>query len=51
MKRKLFKSGNSWAFFVPKTILELLKIDPETDLVELTVENDVLKVKKASVEK
>ncbi|HBG49317.1 MAG TPA: hypothetical protein DDW90_07425 [Cyanobacteria bacterium UBA9971] len=48
MKRKLFRSGNSWALFIPKTIIELLKIDPEKDSIELIVENDVLKIKKTS---
>lgn len=46
MKRKLFKSGNGWALFVSKTILELLKIDPEKDSIKLSMENDVLKIKK-----
>jgi hypothetical protein len=46
MIRKLFKSGNGWAIFIPKTILELLKVNPETDLLEIQIENDVLKIKK-----
>jgi len=47
MKRKLFKSGNGWAIFIPKTIIELLKIDPENDQIEMQIENDILKIKKA----
>ena len=50
MKRKLFKSGNSWALCIPKTIIELLKIDPEKEFVEFEMENDVLKIKKARME-
>lgn len=46
MERKFFKSGNGWALFVPKTILELLKINPQTDKIEMQVENKVLKIKK-----
>ena len=46
MKRKFFKSGNGWAFFIPKAILELLKINPEKDFIEVQVENEVLKIKK-----
>ena len=46
MKRKFFKSGNGWAFFLPKPVLELLKIDPEKDHIEMQVENDVLKIRK-----
>lgn len=47
MKKKLFKSGNAWVLLLQKAILELLDINPETDEVELEVENKVLKVKKA----
>ena len=46
MNRKFFKSGNGWALFVSKTILELLKVNPETDFIEMQMENDVLKIKK-----
>ena len=51
MNRKFFKSGNGWALFVSKTILELLKIDPEKDFVEFQVENDVLKITKVKESK
>ena len=47
MKKKLIASGSGWALFMPKTILELLDINPETDHVEIEVENKILKVKKA----
>jgi hypothetical protein len=47
MKRKLMHSGNGYALFLSKTIIELLKINPEEDFIELQVENDVLKIKKA----
>ena len=46
MKRKLMRSGNGWALFISKTLIELLKINPETDFVEIQIENDVLKIKK-----
>lgn len=46
MERKLMRSGNGWALFMSKTIIELLKINPETDFVEMQVENNVLKIKK-----
>ncbi len=36
--------GNGYSLFIPSTILKLLKIDPETDLVEYQIENDVLKI-------
>jgi len=47
MKKKLFKSGNAWVLLLQKAILELIDINPETDEVELEVENKVLKVKRA----
>lgn len=43
----MYRSGNAWALLIQKAILELLDIDPETDELELTVENKVLMVKKA----
>jgi len=47
MKKKLYKSGSGWALFLPKPIIELLKIDPETDYLEIEIEKNVLTVKKA----
>lgn len=46
MERKLMRSGNGWALFMSKTLIELLKINPETDFLEMQIENDVLKIKK-----
>ena len=46
MERKLFRAGNGWSLLLPKVIIELLKIDPENDTVEMQIENDVLKIKK-----
>ena len=34
---------------MPQTILQLLKVNPETDKVECIMENDVLKIKKLKV--
>lgn len=50
MKRNLSKSGNGWAVFLPKVIIELLDINPEIDKIDLEVENKVLKIKKAEAE-
>ncbi len=47
MQRKLMRSGNGWAVFLSKTILELLKVDPEVDFIEFEIEKDVLRIKKA----
>ena len=46
MERKIFRASNGWSFFLTKVIIELLKIDPENDTIEMQIENDILKVKK-----
>ena len=46
MDRKLFKTGNGWGLFIPQTILKLLEINPEADMVKYKIENDVLKITK-----
>ncbi len=51
MERKLFRAGNGWSLFLPKVIIELLKIDPEKDTIEMQIENDILKIKKVIKEK
>ena len=50
MERKFFRKGNGWSLFIPKVIIELLKIDPEKDTIEMQIENDVLKIKKKEKE-
>ena len=47
MYRKLMRNGNGWALTENKTILELLKVNPETDLVEYTIEADKLIITKS----
>ncbi len=47
MLRKLMRNGNGWALTVNKTILELLKINPETDLVEYSIETNKLIITKS----
>jgi antitoxin component of MazEF toxin-antitoxin module len=51
MIRKLFRTGNGYSLFVPKVIIELLKIDPDKDSIEMEIENDVLKIKKLKTQK
>ena len=41
------RNGNGWAIAVNKTILELLKVNPETDLVEYSIETDKLIITKS----
>lgn len=47
MKKKLSRSGSGWALFMPKTLLELIEVNPEKDLLEIKVENNVIKITKA----
>ena len=51
MHKKLRSLGTSWGIIIPKAILELLKINPVLDEVELIVENDELKIRKYRGEK
>jgi hypothetical protein len=47
MKKKFSRSVSGWALFMPKTLLELLDIDAEKDMVKIEVENNVIKVTKS----
>lgn len=47
MERKLIRNGNGWALSINKTILSLLKIDPDVDMAEYTVEGDKLIITKS----
>lgn len=42
LDRKLIRNGNGWALFINSTILNLLDVNPEQDMVKYTVENDKL---------
>ncbi len=42
MDRKLMRNGNGWALCLNATILDLLKVNPKTDMVEYTIERDKL---------
>lgn len=47
MDRKLMRNGNGWALCLNATILDLLKVNPKTDMVEYTVERDKLIITKS----
>lgn len=49
--RKLIRNGNGWALFINSTILGLLEINPELDMVNYSVFNDKLIIKKSSRKK
>lgn len=45
--KPLSKKNSSYGLYMPNSILELLDIMPETDKLNLTVEDNVLIIKKA----
>ncbi len=50
MKKKLSRSGSGWALFMPKTLLELIDVNPEFDMLKIQVENNTIKITKAKAE-
>lgn len=48
MKKKLSRSGSGWALFMPKTLLELIDVKPESDMLKIQVENNIIKITKAT---
>ena len=49
LDRKLIRNGNGWALFINSTILNLLDVNPEQDMVKYTVENDKLIITKSDM--
>lgn len=47
--RQLSKKNSSWGLYMPNSILELLDINPETDKLNLEIQDNVLIVKKEIV--
>lgn len=47
MDRKLMRNGNGWTLCLNATILDLLKVNPKTDMVEYTIERDKLIITKS----
>lgn len=46
--RKLMRNGNGWALSINSTILGLLDVNPEEDMVQYTIEKDCLVITKSS---
>jgi len=46
MHKKLVPNGNSFALILPKTLIELMKINPVLDEIEITVMGDEIRIKK-----
>lgn len=47
MRKKLSRSGSGWALFMPKTLLELIDVNPETDFLKIQVKNNIIKITKS----
>ena len=45
--RKLMRNGNGWALSINSTILGLLDVNPEVDMVRYVVENEKLIITKS----
>lgn len=45
--RQLSKKNTSYGFYMPDSILELIKVTPETDKLDLQIDDNVLIVRKA----
>lgn len=50
MKKKFTKIGNSWAMLFTKTMIEMLEINPETDVAEIEFEKKTIIIKKGKQE-
>ncbi len=46
LDRKLIRNGNSWAMCLNSTILKMLSVDPEVDMVRYTMVEDKLIITK-----
>lgn len=46
--RKLIRNGNGWALCINSIILELLDVNPETDMVRYTMEKNKLIITKGN---
>lgn len=47
MDRKLMRNGNGWALSLNSTLLQLIKVNPETDMVDLSVEGGKIIISKS----
>ena len=45
--RKLMRNGNGWALSINATILSFLDVNPETDMVKYTMDNNRLIIMKS----
>ena len=45
--KKLSRKNSSWGLYMPNSVLELLEINPDTDALDINIQDDVLIIKKA----
>ncbi len=45
--KKFNKSGNGYGLYISNSIIQFLELNPETDEVKYTIENDVLNITRA----
>ena len=45
--RKLMRNGNGWALSINSTILGLIDVNPEVDMIRYTIDNDKLIITKS----
>ncbi len=45
--RKLMRNGNGWALCINSTMLKLIDVNPEVDMVKYTIENEKLIITKS----
>ena len=43
--RKLIRNGNGWALCINSTILQMLDVNPQINMIKYTIENDKLSLK------
>lgn len=51
MERKLLRSGTGWCAYINNTVLQLIEVDPEVDMVKYRVVNNELIISKGSSKK
>lgn len=51
MHKKLRQMGSSWGFIIPKALLEIIKVNPVLDEIEVKIVDDKIIITKFKEEK
>lgn len=46
IKKKMVQVGNSWGMVIPKTIIDGLQINPTTDILEVYIADNEIRIRK-----